>query len=231
MYIVLLALPALAAAASSGRSDGPARYQLGDVEGLRLPEPCRNGNPVSCRQVSTDCVAMLSADEFEFNNITYKNTERNVEEKGAMTSFVNAAHGGLAVFAIGNRSNPDCVVEGRIRLGKTSHFNLDYYAPEGASVLSEWKGPPKGEALGIANQRRRETALGRRRGSRNGGGADPGCADYLDYSLCGFLANSGQCNLMNILAAAGIWVPCSATCGSCCGDSSWWWCEFIVYTY
>ena len=38
--------------------------------------------------MSTDCVAMLSADEFEFNNITYKNTERNVEEKGAMTSFV-----------------------------------------------------------------------------------------------------------------------------------------------
>ena len=36
----------------------------------------------------TDCVAMLSADEFEYDNIVYKNTERNVEEKGAMTSFV-----------------------------------------------------------------------------------------------------------------------------------------------
>ena len=31
---------------------------------------------------------MLSADEFEYDNIVYKNTERNVEEKGAMTSFV-----------------------------------------------------------------------------------------------------------------------------------------------
>ena len=118
--------------------------------------------------MSTDCVAMLSADEFEHNNIIYKNIERNIEEKGAMTSFVvrfdihrkegrmfkqviivilyvfqNAAHGGLAVFAIGNLSDPDCVVEGRIRLGKTAHFNLDYYAAEGASVLSEWKGAPK----------------------------------------------------------------------------------------
>ena len=57
--------------------------------------------------------------------------------------FQNAAHGGLAVFALGNLSDPDCVVEGRIRLGKTAHFNLDYYAAEGASVLSEWKGAPK----------------------------------------------------------------------------------------
>ena len=96
----------------------------------------------------------------------------------------------------------------------------------------------QGAAAGIINQRRRETALGR--GPRNGQRtqeANPNCKDYLDYSLCGwvfesnlpytettpyhvvpcfsFLANSGQCNLMNILAATGIWVPCAATCGSC----------------
>ena len=51
------------------------------------------------------------------------------------------AKGGLAVFVLGNLSDPDCVVEGRIRLGRRSHYTLDYYAPEHASVLSEWKGP------------------------------------------------------------------------------------------
>ena len=51
------------------------------------------------------------------------------------------AQGGLAVFALGNLSDPDCVVEGRIRLGRRAHYNLDYYAPEHASVLSEWEGP------------------------------------------------------------------------------------------
>ena len=53
----------------------------------------------------------------------------------------NAARGGMAIFILGNLSDPDCVVEGRIRLGRRSHYNLDYYAPEHASVLSEWKGP------------------------------------------------------------------------------------------
>ena len=47
----------------------------------------------------------------------------------------------MAIFILGNLSDPDCVVEGRIRLGRRSHYNLDYYAPEHASVLSEWKGP------------------------------------------------------------------------------------------
>ena len=41
------------------------------------------------------------------------------------------------------------------------------------------------------------------------------CRDSLDYSLCAFLANSGQCALMNGLAEFGIYVPCPATCGSC----------------
>ena len=31
---------------------------------------------------------MINADEFEHNDIVYKNTERNFEEKGAMVSFV-----------------------------------------------------------------------------------------------------------------------------------------------
>ena len=53
----------------------------------------------------------------------------------------NVAQGGLAVFALGNLSDPNCVVEGRIWLGSRSHYNLDYYAPEHASVLSEWEGP------------------------------------------------------------------------------------------
>ena len=52
----------------------------------------------------------------------------------------NVAEGGLAVFALGNLSDPDCVVEGRILLGRRAHYNLDYYAPEHASVLSEWEG-------------------------------------------------------------------------------------------
>ena len=52
----------------------------------------------------------------------------------------NAAHGGMAIFILGNLSDPDCVVEGRIRLGRRSHYNLDYYAPEHTSVLSEWEG-------------------------------------------------------------------------------------------
>ena len=55
--------------------------------------------------------------------------------------FQNVAKGGLAVFALGNLSDPNCVVEGRIWLGRQSHYNLDYYAPEHASVLSEWEGP------------------------------------------------------------------------------------------
>ena len=31
---------------------------------------------------------MITADEFEYNDIVYKNTERNIKEKGAMVSFV-----------------------------------------------------------------------------------------------------------------------------------------------
>ena len=38
--------------------------------------------------MSTDCTAMITADEFEFNDIIYKNTERNIKEKGATVSFV-----------------------------------------------------------------------------------------------------------------------------------------------
>ena len=38
--------------------------------------------------MSTDCTAMITADEFEHNDIVYKNTERNVQEKGSMVSFV-----------------------------------------------------------------------------------------------------------------------------------------------
>ena len=44
---------------------------------------------------------------------------------------------------------------------------------------------------------------------------DKECQDILDWSLCGYLSNIGQCALMNTLATFDVPVPCEATCGSC----------------
>ena len=92
-----------------------------------------------------------------------------------------------------------------------------------------------------AGRRRRGNALVQGSGQR-GRETDENCHDYLDHSLCGwvsesilpfldgtpyyvepcfrFLAKTGMCNLMNILAADhddhdSVWVPCKATCGHC----------------
>lgn len=41
------------------------------------------------------------------------------------------------------------------------------------------------------------------------------CRDALDWTLCGYLANLGQCILMKTLAEFGVWIPCLGTCGPC----------------
>ena len=57
------------------------------------------------------------------------------------------------------------------------------------------------------------------------------CIDALDYTLCGYLMNMGQCVTMSSLAAFGIWIPCPATCNTCCGDSNFNYCWLIKYTF
>ena len=41
------------------------------------------------------------------------------------------------------------------------------------------------------------------------------CRDALDWTLCGYLFNTGQCALMVPLALLGVWIPCLGTCGPC----------------
>ena len=50
MHTTLLAVLASVAGAAVA-ADSPKRYQLGDMEAETVPEPCKNGNPKSCRQV------------------------------------------------------------------------------------------------------------------------------------------------------------------------------------
>ena len=51
MHTTLLAVLAFVAVVAVVAADSPKRYQLGDVEAETVPEPCKNGNPKSCRQV------------------------------------------------------------------------------------------------------------------------------------------------------------------------------------
>ena len=60
-----------------------------------------------------------------------------------MSRFQNVLPGGLAVFALRNVSSSSCIVEGKIRQGRRTHFSLDFYEAEGVSVLSEWRGAPR----------------------------------------------------------------------------------------
>ena len=51
MHTTLLAVLASAAVVAVVAADSPKRYQLGGVEAETVPEPCKNGNPKSCRRV------------------------------------------------------------------------------------------------------------------------------------------------------------------------------------
>ena len=58
MHTMLLAVLASVAVVAAVAADSPKRYQLGDVEAETVPEPCKNGNPKSCRQVRISCNPM-----------------------------------------------------------------------------------------------------------------------------------------------------------------------------
>ena len=212
-----------------------------------LPQ-CKLGTSLRCERVDVDFEAIKTEEFIIIEGIEFKRAEAREEAeketKAGMYSFIAHETGGLAVFMIDHTQDDHNRLDAKITLnstGRNNYFVLDSCGPD-CEILTQFEKRPKVRVTSSDNiffthifyfldkvervPRQPVTAVSRTDGKpifTNQGPAD--CRDSLDYTLCGYLANVGQCALMNTIGAFGIFTPCPATCGTC----EWYTKNFTTY--